>query len=215
MVASRLSWDNFGPMVATAAWKGGFYAASRQAFIGDGATTNGTMWQSHFSSFTPILDFIHALTYVFASATTGREFTAGWECYVRWITWVWQGQVDGVIRELEERQLVLGEPSVEDSATHPRQVVKRAHDYLQNNQSRMKYAEYRTQGLPINSSDVESTVKPFNDRVKGTEKFWNEQGAEEILQLRADHLSDDEPLAAFWKRRETAETGQNRYSTAA
>ena len=74
------------------------------------------------------------------SATTGRQFTAGWECYVRWITWVWQGQLDGVIRELEERPSVWGEPSVEDSATHPRQMVKRAHDDLQNNQSRMKTA---------------------------------------------------------------------------
>jgi hypothetical protein len=36
------------------------------------------------------------------------------------------------------------------------------------------------------------------ERVKGTEKFWCEQGAEAILQLRADLLSDDQPLDVFW-----------------
>ena len=35
------------------------------------------------------------------------------------------------------------------------------------------------------SSYVESALKQFNYRVKGSEKFWTEQGAEEMLQLRA------------------------------
>ena len=43
--------------------------------------------------------------------------------------------------------------------------------YLKNHQDQMRYDEYRRQGLPITSSHVESTVKQFNRRVKGTEKF--------------------------------------------
>lgn len=58
-------------------------------------------------------------------------------------------------------------------------------------------------------------MKPFNYRVKGTEKFWTEDGAEEMLQLRADFLSDDQPLEAFWKRREANASGQRRYRKAA
>jgi len=50
-----------------------------------------------------------------------------------------------------------------------------------------------------------------NQRVKGTEKFWSEEGAEAILQLRADYLSDDQPLEAFWQRRQAEATGQRRY----
>jgi hypothetical protein len=61
------------------------------------------------------------------------------------------------------------------------------------------------------SSHVESTVKQINYRVKGTEKFWTEEGAEALLQLRADYLSDDEPMEAFWQRRQDAATGQRRY----
>src|SRR5437870_3376282 len=66
----------------------------------------------------------------------------------------------------------------------------RALVYLQNNRERMQYAKYRQQGMPLTSSYVESAVTQFNYRVKGTEKFWDEEGAEEILQLRADFLSE-------------------------
>ena len=61
----------------------------------------------------------------------------------------------------------------------------------------MKYAEYRKQGLPITSSHIESTIKRINQRVKGTEKFWSESEAEELLQLRADYLSETEPMENF------------------
>lgn len=67
----------------------------------------------------------------------------------------------------------------------------------------------------MTSSYVESAVKQFNQRVKGTEKFWTEQGAEALLQLRADHLSDDAPLQRFWETRQSTQTGQRPYRKAA
>jgi hypothetical protein len=215
MTATRRPWESFGPLLATAAWAWGFFEAKRRAFIGDGAENNWTLWRNHFSSFEPILDFIHALSYVFAAATAGRPFKEGWDCYVRWITWVWQGKVENVLAELEVRQIEVGMPNKDTPVSSPSQIVDRARTYLQNNRERMKYAEYRKQGLPITSSYVESAVKQFNYRVKGTEKFWDEQGAEEMLQLRGDFLSDNEPLEEFWKRRENKETGQRRYRKAA
>ena len=45
--------------------------ADRKAFVGDGSDNNWAIWRQHFSSFVPILDFIHALSYVFAAATAG------------------------------------------------------------------------------------------------------------------------------------------------
>jgi hypothetical protein len=215
LVASRVRWPEFGPILATQAWQWGFFGASRRAYIGDGSDNNWAIWRNHFSSFVPILDFIHALSYVFAAAMAGRNFTVGWLVYRQWIAWVWKGEVAQVIAALAQRQLELGAPQKEDGETHPRQVVAQALTYLQNHQSKMKYAEYRQQGLPITSSYVESAVKQFNQRVKGTEKFWSEDGAEAILQLRADHLSQNEPLAEFWQRRQTQQTGQRAYQRAA
>ena len=79
----------------------------------------------------------------------------------------------------------------------------------------MDYASYRQQGLPITSSEMESTIKQINHRVKGSEKFWSERGAEALLQLRADTLSDTAPLATFWKARPQKATGYRSYSHAA
>jgi hypothetical protein len=211
LVASRQPWEQFGTLVATAAWAMGLFAASRRAFIGDGAENNWTLWKERFASFEPVLDFIHALSYVYAAAHAGRGRSQGWSCYAKWIRWLWGGQVAEVLRELEARQAELGELREQDPETSPRAVVGKALTYLRNNAGRMQYDQYRRQGLPITSSYVESAVKQFNQRVKGTEKFWSEEGAEAILQLRADYLSDGKPLEAFWQRRQARQTGQRLY----
>jgi hypothetical protein len=214
-VGSRVRWPDFGPILATQAWQWGFFGASRKAFVGDGSENNWTIWRNYFSSFVPILDFIHALSYVYAAAMAGRTFADGWSIYEQWIRWVWQGEVAQVIAALAQRQLELGAPQAEDGDSSPRPIVAQTLTYLQNHQSQMKYAEYRQQGLPMTSSYVESAVKQFNQRVKGTEMFWSEEGAEAILQLRADHLSADEPLTEFWQTRQAKQTGQRPYRKAA
>ena len=128
---------------------------------------------------------------------------------------MWKGETAQVIAALAQRQRELGTPEENDGDTSPRQVVAQALTYVQNHQSQMKYAEYRRVGLPITSSYVESAVKQFNQRVKGTEKFWTEAGAEAMLQLRADTLSEDDPLSRFWQTRQTEQTGQRPYRRAA
>ena len=55
----------------------------------------------------------------------------------------------------------------------------------------MGYPEYRKQGLPVSSSMVESPIKEINYRVKGSEKFWNTDNAEAMLQVIARCLRDD------------------------
>jgi hypothetical protein len=214
-VGSRVRWPDFGPILATKAWQWGFFGATRRAFLGDGSDNNWTIWRNHFSSFVPILDFIHALSYVYASALAGRKFSEGWKIYAQWIAWVWSGEVHEVIAALAQRQRELGVPDAEESETSPRGIVAQALTYLQNHQCQMHYADYRRQGLPITSSYVESAVKQFNKRVKGTEKFWSEEGAEALLQLRADHLSEDRPLTEFWQARQAEQTGQRPYRKAA
>jgi hypothetical protein len=211
VVASRGCWPVFAPLLAAAAWALGFQGASRKAFVGDGAANNGKLWRRFFGSFVPILDFLHALSYVFAAAQAGRRFAAGWLCYRHWIAWVWQGKVALVIVALRERQAELGLPEKDEPQTSPRQVVSQALTYLQNHQDKMKYDAYRRAGLPITSSLMESAVKQINQRVKGTEKFWSERGSEAVLQLRADQLSDGDVLEAFWERRQATATGQRPY----
>ena len=215
VLASRLRWPSFAPVLAAAAWAWGFQGAARKAFVGDGSANHWRLQRRFFGSFVPILDFIHALSYVYAAATAGRAAAAGWTCYREWLAWVWQGQVSRVLAALDERQAELGLPAANEPDSSPRQVVARTRTYLANQQDKMRYDEYRRQGLPLTSSLMESAVKQINQRVKGTEKFWSEEGAEALLQVRADYLSDDHPLNAFWQRRQETATGQRRYRPAA
>ena len=76
---------------------------------------------------------------------------------------------------------------------------------------RMEYDEYRRQGLPIKTAHIESTVKQINRQVKGTEKFWKFPGAEALLQLVADDLSETQPLATFWRDRSHRASGRRHY----
>jgi hypothetical protein len=211
VVASRKDVHSFGPLLAAAACAMGLYAAARRAFVADGLSENWSVHQRYFPRWTAVLDFVHAMTYVYAAAMAGRTFAEGWPVYERWIRWVWAGQVSRLIEELTARQVEVGKATKEDKEGSPRRVVQDALTYLSNHRDKMRYDEYRKAGLPLMSSHVESTVKQINYRVKGTEKFWTEEGAEAILQLRADYLSDGEPLEEFWQRRQDTATGQRRY----
>jgi hypothetical protein len=214
VVASRRGSRMFGKHLAARAWSLGMFAASQKAFVGDGQNWLWTEWERHFKpfDFVPILDFIHSLTHVYAAATAGRPPAEGWAVYCRWITWIWEGSVAETITELAIRQQELGLPTAEDGETSPRTLVSETLTYLQNQRSRMNYPEYRRQGLPITSAHVESTVKLVNRRVKGSEKYWSEYGAEALLQLTADNLSTSEPLAQFWQTRPNQQSGTRTYT---
>jgi len=213
VVATREDVHIFGKLLAAAAWRRGFAAATRKAFVADGQEANWTVWRRHFSHYTPILDFIHAICYVFAAAVAGRPLSQAWPIYCEWAQWVWSGRVDLVIAALRIRQQELGLPEKDESEETPRSKVATALRYLENQQSRMRYDEYRRLGLPITSSHMESTIKQINRRLKGTEKFWSEGGAEALLQLSADYLSETNSLTTFWRDRPTHATGQRCYQS--
>jgi hypothetical protein len=214
VIATRGDSRAFGSQLAARAWSLGLLAAKFKAFIGDGSSWIWTEWDRHFKAFgfVPILDFIHALTRIYAAALAGQSQTTGWEIYRRWISWTWQGEVTKVIAELAARQQELGLPTTADGDTSPRRIVRETLTYLQNQQSRMNYPAYRQQGLPITSAHMESTVKLINRRVKGSEKYWSESGAEDLLQLTADHLSTSQPLTQFWLTRPHQQTGTRHYN---
>ena len=214
VLASLADSERFGKQMAAQAWSLGFAKAARKVFIADGGSMNWGIWQREFrhQGYIPILDFIHALTYVFAAALAGREAAEGRLIYLRWITWVWQGEVPRVIAELSARVAELGAVPPDAAESDPRRIVSETLTYLTNQQSRMDYAYYRQMGYPITSSHIESAVKQISRRVKGSEKFWTGRGGEALLQLTADHLSDTKPMIQFWSRRARNQTGTKTYT---
>jgi len=200
VIATRQGIEAFGKQLVTAAHARGFHAAPRKVFLADGAASNWSVHKTHFSHYTPVVDFTHAICYVYQAAIAGRSTAAGWEDYCRWAQWLWEGATEALIAAVAARAAELGSPEQNDSETSPRRIIAATLGYLRNQSSRMRYAEYRRLGLPITSSHVESTIKQVNRRVKGTEKFWD-RGADPVLQLVADHLSETRDLKDFWKTR--------------
>jgi len=136
--------------------------------------------------------------------------------YERLVCRGWAGQVKELIAALEDESARLGQPPPKASNNDPRRIVSLTLEYIKTNAHRMDYARYRREGLPITSAIVESLIKQFNQRVKGTEKFWTQDGAEAVLQIRAAYLSEDDRAERFheqWPRGRAA--GRNRQNLSA
>lgn len=200
-VASVANSQAFGKMLAAEAYARHFFAAGERSFLGDGLAYNWRIQEAWFADFTGILDFTHPLSYVYLTAKAVTDTVEQtWQRYAGWMTACWQGHVRTVVADMRQEQSKmierLGEPVGKMSASDPREILRRTINYLENNAQRMAYPAYRTRGLPVTSAAVESLIKEFNYRVKGTEKFWNNPGGTEpILQVRAGVLSDDDRLA--------------------
>jgi hypothetical protein len=199
-LSSMADSDTFGTQMQREAKGRRFFEATARAFLGDGLPWNWSIWKQHFRKFTPILDFIHVLAYLYAAAVTMHDdFPAAWECYLHMARDCWQGRVAEVIERL---QVWLAEHGVSGAVKlnekDPRLAVSDAARYLNNNRTRMDYPSYRRRGLPVTTALMESLVKQINYRVKGTEMFWNDPaGAEAILQVRAAALCDDGRLETY------------------
>ena len=197
-LSSMCTSDEFGPRMEAEAQRRGFFQALRAAFLGDGQAWNWTIHRCHFPKFVAILDFIHAITYVYIAAmVVSSDKAKGWLLYLRWATACWQGRVAEVISALQIWEAQLGPIAKGENLPEndPRVVIHKTLTYLKNNRTRMDYPRYRCLGLPCTSVLVESLIKEINHRVKGTEKFWNDPtGAEPILHVRAALLSEDERL---------------------
>lgn len=97
-VASMVGSRKFGPLVAAAAQRRGFYQAKRRAFLGDGQSYNWTIQRGYFPDFVPITDFLHVLCYLYLAAwAVGSDDNQRWSLYLEWLRACWQGRVVAVI----------------------------------------------------------------------------------------------------------------------
>ncbi len=204
VVASMADSATFGWQMAAEVQRRGLDRAQRKGYICDGQKYNWTLFELHLLAwgFLGILDFLHLLAYLYgaAQAVAGKGTPAAWALYERWLRWAWSGQVQELLAGLRAGATKLGPAPSGCSDEDPRKMVADAVGYVENNRGRMDYPRYRQLGLPISSAPVESVIKQVNRRMKGTEKFWVEGGAEAILQIRAAYLSEDGRAERSWSR---------------
>ncbi len=217
-VATTQSVEPFGWMLAAEATRRGFYQALRKAVVGDGGNWITPLAEMHFPGWVQVLDFLHLLVHLYAAATLcyRGQAKAAWSFYERLMRHAWAGEVQAVLALLQGQVERLGEPPPNTREDDPRRVIALTLNYVKTNAHRMDYARYRREGLPLTSALVESLIKQFNYRVKGTEKFWLAEGAEAVLQSRAAYLSEDDRATRFFDHRPRGPAvGKNRWKRVA
>jgi hypothetical protein len=185
----------FGPLARAEAERRRIRQAWEVVVMGGGAAWLHAAAAEHFGGHPRILDFYHVDERLgnLATALCPGDARRKKRLADRLESQCWEGQVGPIIRWLQQQAKALGPPRQSDPAEHPRQVIAEHRGYLQRHQGHRDYPRYRAQGWPIGSGVTASEL--FNQRVKGTDQFWNESGVEAMLALR---LSQDDRRHHYW-----------------
>ena len=204
-VATMEPWEAFGRMLFTEACARGYMNTTIKLFISDAAESIKSQRQEHFSDAHPINDWYHAVEHL-ADCSKAALPSAPQEAD-EWLVahkeFLWTGKVGDIIETITRESHRLGPPPKGVPENDPRLVLHRNVGYFTNNQQAMDYPTYRANGWPIGSGLAESSVKQHSLRVKGSEKFWELPGAEEMLTLCELHFSEDGRWEEYWKTRST------------
>jgi len=146
--------------------------------LGDGGRWIWNQAKEKFPDATQILDFYHAAEHL--SEVAKAWYGAGTPKAQRWLEArsldFLEGRWEKVIRSIRAWKPVDTE------------YIKIKHDnlgYFNRNRQRMRYDEYRANGMHIGSGIAESSCKCLvQARLKGSGMRWTQTGAESILQLR-------------------------------
>lgn len=192
-LATMESATTFGKLARLEAERRGIRRAQQTILMGDGAAWIDTIADQHFTHAVRIVDWYHASQHLHdvAKAAHPHEESKQTEIWEQFKSWLWNGQFDTLLAELKSLSEKAGQPPAMCMETDPRKVLSRNVGYFERHRHRMDYARYRKNGWPVGSGVVESGVKLFNKRMKGTEQFWSTQGAEAVMALRAGWLSEE------------------------
>ena len=84
--------------------------------------------------------------------------------------YLWAGDTVKLVRGLEEIQSRFGKPGKgKRNPDNPKVKLDNFISHIAQNKDRLNYNSYRKKGYPIGSGSIESAVKLFGKRIKGTE----------------------------------------------
>ena len=157
-------------------------ARDRVVCLADGAPGNWAHLAAHFAQRVEALDWWHAVEHLWAAAN--GVFGEGTDAATRWVAArtarLWEGRVDLVRRALQRAARMAGGAAAAAELA-----------YFTTNAARMNYGAFRAAGYPIASGMVESACKRvIGARAKQAGMQWTRLGAQAVLTLRAELLSD-------------------------
>ena len=168
-----------------------FEAATRQVVLGDGAAWIWNLAEEHFPEAIQIVDVYHAKQHLFdlAKAIYGPSTDLAQ-------TWGKQRRDELDAGRFDELLAAIANHAETSEA------ARKDLDYFTGNRERMRYPEFRAQGLCVATGVVEGACKNLvGGRVKRSGMHWSVNGANAILALRCSILSNR--FNDFWERRAT------------
>ena len=185
----------WGRIYAEAMFRG-LERAQKVCVIGDGAPWIWNITDEQFFGATQIIDFYHAREHYWnvARAMFGCEKgkISSWTDKRR--KELDQGDVEQVIEAIKH---------LSPSTDQGKEVLEREIGYFGKNKSRMRYNEFRRQGLFVGSGVVEAGCRTvIGQRLKQAGMHWTVRGANNIISLRCCILSNR--WEDFWEYRSCA-----------
>jgi len=134
----------------------------------------------------PILDILHALSYVWEAAGIFEKDEARRKAFTRErLLRILRGEVRGVIRGFRRLGTTAG------LTGKVAKDLNRICNYLEKNAERMRYDKYLRRGYPIASGVIEGACRHLvKDRMERGGMRWTLEGARSMLNVRAAFQSD-------------------------
>ena len=188
----RQYYSEFGSRIYAEALRRGLEHAEKITVIADGARYNWDIAAFHFPGCTEIIDLYHAREHL--HDLCALVIPEGGNDLVRlethWRTMLDEGRVE---------ELMAGATLLMPRNGPRRKKIKKEIGYFENNAHRMRYADFRAQGLFVGSGVVEAGCKTvIGKRLKQSAMKWTVRGANSIIALRCAHLSGR--MESFWEQ---------------
>jgi len=181
--------SEFARRVDREARRRGFDQAQRPVVLGDGAVWIWNLADEQLPGAIQIVDLFHAKGHLWdvAKAIYGAGSDLGEQWAKQRRDELDEGKLDAVLAALR----VHAESNDE---------ARKCLDYVTRNQNRMRYPEFRAQGLCTSTGVVEAGCKvAIGTRLKRAGMHWTVAGADAIIALRCCKLSGR--FEDFWQRR--------------
>jgi hypothetical protein len=185
---------DFGTRLRREALRRGMGQSQRTALLGDGAAWIWELSRVNFSHATEILDYYHGREHLtdLVHGLAEQGTPSADRLLDRWEGWLWQGEVDRLLKTANRQAHRLGSKIGKTVATEL--------NYFEKNRERMQYAEFRRLGLFIGSGVVEAGCKTvIGKRAKQSGMTWTEAGLLNVLHPRCALIGGQ--FDSCWARR--------------
>jgi len=188
--------EEFGSRIYAEAKRRGIDRAKKVCVIGDGAQWIWNIADEQFYGATQIIDLYHAREHYW---NVGKVFFADYKKKLnRWTDKrrkeLDSGEVEKVIKAIKQ---------LSSSTEHEEDVIEKESSYFDKNKERMRYADFRREGLFVGSGVVEAGCKTvIGQRLKQSGMHWTVDGANSIIALRCCFFSNR--WEDFWEHRSSA-----------